>query len=165
MLRPLRVLRVFTATQALFTRSGGLLRRGQAIGLTALLLDAERGAPGANIETPGEALWWAATTVTTVGYGDVYPVTTTGRIVAVASMVVGIALIGSVTATVAAWFVGQGRQAESDIDKLVDEVAAFRSEVARLTDAVDGRVPQPDSRMSWPRPASGEPGSRPLSTG
>jgi voltage-gated potassium channel len=68
-------------------------------------LDAERDAPKANITTIGDALWWAATTVTTVGYGDRYPVTTTGRIIAVTLMVVGIALVGAITASIAAWFV------------------------------------------------------------
>lgn len=70
-------------------------------------LDAEQAAPGANIKTPGDALWWAATTVTTVGYGDRYPVTTQGRLIAVALMVVGIAMVGAITASVAAWLVSQ----------------------------------------------------------
>ena len=70
-----------------------------------LEVDVERGAHGANITTFGDALWWAMTTVTTVGYGDQFPVTTTGRIVAAALMLVGISLLGLITATVAASFV------------------------------------------------------------
>jgi voltage-gated potassium channel len=50
---------------------------------TGLVLDVERGARGGNITSASDALWWAATTVTTVGYGDRYPVTTEGRLVAV----------------------------------------------------------------------------------
>lgn len=65
----------------------------------------ERNAPGANITTLGTAFWWAITTTTTVGYGDTYPVTTVGRVIASVVMVVGIGLIGTVSATVAAWFV------------------------------------------------------------
>lgn len=79
-----------------------------AVGLGALaILDAEQSADDANIVTLGDALWWATTTVTTVGYGDRFPVTTEGRFVALALMLVGIALIGSVTAAVAAWFISQ----------------------------------------------------------
>lgn len=86
-----------------------------AVGLGALaMLDAEREARDANITTIGDALWWAATTVTTVGYGDRYPVTAEGRCVALALMLVGIAVVGSVTAAVAAWFVAQvQRESES----------------------------------------------------
>lgn len=116
MLRPLRLLRAL-ALARLLSRSAARTLAGRAtlyvvgaavaaVFLGALAeLDAERGAPGANIESFGDAVWWACTTVTTVGYGDHFPVTTTGRLVAVVLMVVGIALVGSVTAAVAAWFV------------------------------------------------------------
>jgi voltage-gated potassium channel len=67
------------------------------------ILDVERGRPGANIETFGDALWWSASTVTTVGYGDQFPVTTAGRMLAIVVMLCGIALIGVVTATFASW--------------------------------------------------------------
>nr|WP_272902516.1 potassium channel family protein [Brevibacterium daeguense] len=69
------------------------------------VLDAEREAPGALITNFGDALWWAAVTSATVGYGDVYPVTVLGRIIAVGLMIVGIALLGGVTAGIAAWLV------------------------------------------------------------
>ena len=68
------------------------------------VLGAEQDSPYANITTFGDALWWSATTV---GYGDDFPVTTTGRLVAVALMLVGIACIGAITAGVAAWLVAQ----------------------------------------------------------
>ena len=66
-----------------------------------LVLEAEFGEPGAKIKNAGDALWWAVTTVTTVGYGDVYPITTAGRYVGVVTMFVGIAVAGSLTATMA----------------------------------------------------------------
>ncbi|MEU5884856.1 ion channel [Spirillospora sp. NPDC047279] len=77
------------------------------LGITASLavLSAERGAPGANIATFGDAVWWTATTVTSVGYGDTYPVTVRGRAVGVALMFGGVALVGVVTASFASWFV------------------------------------------------------------
>jgi voltage-gated potassium channel len=70
----------------------------------------EHNAPDANITTLGTAFWWAITTTTTVGYGDTYPVTTAGRIIASCVMVVGIGLIGTVSATVAAWFVSHNQK-------------------------------------------------------
>lgn len=142
MLRPLRVLRIFTAAQYLLTR-GGLLRSGQvlaaAVGLIVVtgalaVLDAERGAPGANIGGVQDALWWAVTTITSVGYGDHYPVTRTGRFVGAALMFVGIALIGTITATVAAWLVAHHRAGQEQSEELVrvlEEVRALREELAR----------------------------------
>ncbi len=118
MLRPLRLLRLLalarvmnrTATSTLVgkvsTYAAGVAV--MAVGLGALAgLDAEQDADGANITSFGDALWWAATTVTTVGYGDRFPVTSEGRFIAVALMIVGIGLVGAVTASVAAWMVGQ----------------------------------------------------------
>jgi voltage-gated potassium channel len=118
MLRPLRLLRVLALARILNrSAAGSLVGRvttyvaGTAIMAVVLgavgVLDAEQDASGANITSLGDALWWAATTVTTVGYGDRYPVTTQGRFIAVGLMVVGIALVGAVTASVAAWMVSQ----------------------------------------------------------
>ena len=77
-----------------------------AIGLGAVaVLDVERDAPGANIHNFGDSIWWAISAVTTVGYGDLYPVTTAGRFIAALIMVVGIALVGSTTGAVASWLV------------------------------------------------------------
>ncbi|MEJ7650121.1 MAG: potassium channel family protein [Nakamurella sp.] len=69
------------------------------------ILDVEQLAPDANIRSFGDALWWASTTVTTVGYGDRFPVTTQGRFVAVGLMLVGLAVVGVITASVAAWLI------------------------------------------------------------
>jgi voltage-gated potassium channel len=66
---------------------------------------AERGKPGATINSIGDGFWWAITTLTTVGYGDIYPTTTHGRFIAVGLMVSGICVLGFISATVAAWFV------------------------------------------------------------
>jgi voltage-gated potassium channel len=65
----------------------------------------ERNVEGSNIKTFSDGLWWAVTTVTTVGYGDRYPTTTEGRLLAVLLMITGISLVGVITASVAAWFV------------------------------------------------------------
>lgn len=81
------------------------------------MLDAERGSPGANIETFGDAVWFSCVTITTVGYGDYYPVTVFGRFVAVGLMAVGVALVGVVTATFASWVLEVAAARSSDVDE------------------------------------------------
>ena len=92
------------------------------------MLDAERGQ--GTIDTFQDGLWWAFVTITTVGYGDYYPVTITGRAVAVGVMLGGIALIGVVTASLASWIVDKVAE-KSDEDQ-----AATHQEVLLLTDEV-----------------------------
>ena len=69
-----------------------------------LVLYFEAGAPGSNIETGGEALWWGVVTITTVGYGDYYPVTAGGQVVATIMIFSGVALVAIFTAWVASSF-------------------------------------------------------------
>lgn len=142
-LRPLRALRIFTAGNVLIGRGkrldlGGILTAVIGAGILLVIigalasLEAERNADGANITTFGDAIWWAATTITTVGYGDRYPVTAQGREVALALMLVGISLLGVITAAVAAWFVenvGSGKAREQALE---EEVAALRAQIAAL---------------------------------
>lgn len=64
---------------------------------------AERGAPDATMKTFGDALWWAAATLTTVGYGDITPVTRRGRTIATVMMAGGLALLGAVTGSFSSW--------------------------------------------------------------
>jgi len=79
---------------------------------SGLELAFERDTTGSTIHNYGEALWWAIVTVTTVGYGDTYPVSAAGRGVAVVLMLVGIGLIGVLTATVASYFVQENEDEE-----------------------------------------------------
>ena len=84
------------------------------------------------IRTFGDAWWWALTTMTTVGYGDMVPVTTTGRAVAAALMLGGIALLGTVTATLASWLSDRVRAEEASNDAVLLELQALRREIAAL---------------------------------
>lgn len=115
-LRPLRLLRLVTLVQLLQRRAGDAFRgrvTTYVVAAATLLvfiaslavLDAEQNASGSNIQSFGDALWWAFVTITTVGYGDYFPVTLVGRLVAVGLMIAGIALIGTVTAAFASWFI------------------------------------------------------------
>ncbi len=135
MFRQLRVLRVITAMSVL-NRQLRDDARGRVlfyvIGAVALIgfvaslavLDAERDAPEASITTFGEAVWWTITTISTVGYGDRYPVTIEGRLVAASLMVAGIALLGVVTASLASWFVENLRRSGAAVERELDVVSA-----------------------------------------
>lgn len=127
-LRPLRLLRLIAFLRILNrSAAGSLVGRATtyAVGTAALsvclgaiaVLDAEQDAEGANITTFGDALWWASTTVTTVGYGDRFPVTTQGRFIAVGLMLLGIAMVGVVTASVAAWFISHVERVPEPADE------------------------------------------------
>lgn len=148
-LAPLRALLLLRALAVLNRKAGGALRGRVAIyiGASTLLvlfvaalaiLDAERGARGANIDGFADAVWWAITTMTTVGYGDTYPVTGAGRLVAAALMLAGIALLGVVTASLASWLIDRVSEIEResqaatkrDVDRLTEEIAALREELA-----------------------------------
>ncbi|MDQ3276893.1 MAG: ion transporter [Bacteroidota bacterium] len=74
------------------------------------ILEFEKDAPRGNIKTPEDALWWSYVTITTVGYGDHYPVTTGGRILAALLMTIGVSLFGTFTAYVASWFVEKNEE-------------------------------------------------------
>lgn len=120
MLRPLRLLRLVTLLSTMNRYAGSSLRGrvvAYLVGGTVMIivigalavLDAERAAAAPVIATFGDAVWWALTTITTVGYGDYYPVTTAGRLVAAGIMFGGIALLGTVTASLASWLIDRVR--------------------------------------------------------
>jgi voltage-gated potassium channel len=106
-------------------------------GCAALVLDFEQHAKGSTIHNYGQALWWAIVTVTTVGYGDTYPVTAAGRGVAVVLMLVGIGLIGVLTATVASYFVGQ--TADRERAELVERLDRLEQMVGELLERTPGQ--------------------------
>ena len=110
------------------------------VGSSLGILLVERG-DGVNIRTASDAVWWSFATVTTVGYGDRYPVTTGGRIIAGALMVSGVGLFGALSGIVASLFFGQ----RADEDVLLREIRSLRAEVERLrTGATTGEPPTPN---------------------
>lgn len=151
MLRPMRLLRLVTVVSIMNKRAASDMRGrvGLYVVFAALLfatigalavLDAERASPDANIRTVEEAFWWAAATMTTVGYGDFYPVTGMGRLAAVGLMIGGIAVLGAVTGTLASWIVekvsdasGERTSMDSELKSLRDEIADLRTELTRPT--------------------------------
>lgn len=152
LVRPLRLLRLLTTINAL-NRTASMSLRGHVVsyvvGATSLVvlcaslavLDAERSAPDSTITSFADALWWAIATVTTVGYGDSYPATAQGRLIAVGLMLAGIALLGVVTATLASWLVQRVSEAEEQtqaatrqqIDQLENKIDALRAELSTTT--------------------------------
>lgn len=148
-LRVLRVLRGAKATRLL--ASYVLERRAQSAFMAAalctllLLVFASvailhfEAVPEANIKSPEDAVWWAFATLTTVGYGDRYPVTSEGRGVAVVLMLAGVALVGVLAGLSASWFmspVAQRRQ--NDIQELRAAVDALRERLERQGAGGDG---------------------------
>lgn len=83
---------------------------------------------GANITSADDAVWWAVVTLTTVGYGDRYPVTGEGRIIAALLMTAGVGLFGTFSGFIASWFLKAGeQQQESELQQVRDELSAIRA--------------------------------------
>jgi len=119
--RPLRALRALVFTTQASIRSRKSLVQSIPLVMTAAaivmivimgaaILDIERNAPGSNIHTPMDALWWGLVTITTIGYGDKFPVTTEGRLVAGVLVIFGVAMISTITASFAAWILSHDIQ-------------------------------------------------------
>src|SRR6478672_890046 len=158
--RPLRLLRPFTLRRVMERAPGTAIRTrvlAYVIVSAVLLLytvalsvfNFEKGAPDANITTMGDSLWWAMVTITTIGYGDYYPVTVPGRWAAAALMVGGFAVLSMVTAAVSSWLVESVTAATSgrikadnftrdeEIARLTAQVTRLHEELGRSTNAID----------------------------
>ena len=141
MLRPLRLMRFLTFIAIIQRGAGGLIRGRVVlftIGSTILIIiiaglaifDAEHEV--GNIKSFGDAVWWSFVTMTTVGYGEYYPVTIPGRIVAVGLMIGGITLIGVITATLASWIVERVSNETAKTSATEEQVETLRAEVSEL---------------------------------
>ena len=135
--RVFRILRVLRAVKSTRIVAGLIIaQRRQSAFLAAVLLAVlllivsslamlrfEAGA-GGSIRTAQDAMWWAMATMTTVGYGDTYPVTPEGRLVAVFLMIAGIGVFGTFSGLVASWFLSpQSAAATSELDEIRAAVA------------------------------------------
>ncbi len=137
-IRPLRILRII-----LFAMEGtqGLRRlvrmdylvvyaAGFILVIATIVTTVEQGS-GSPLETFPNALWWSMVTATTVGYGDMVPVTAIGRIAGVVLMIGGIGLFGAVTANLASLLVRNDSR-DTALESLTRQVEALQGEVARL---------------------------------
>lgn len=160
-LRLLRLLRLLTLARSGLILTSALKRARELLthnGLHFVLLSVltivgvcsavelafEQHAHGTNIHNFGDALWWAVVTVTTVGYGDKYPVTAGGRGVAVVLMLTGIGLVGVLSATIASYFVGQ--RAEEDMTELhrrLDRIEALLERIPQNPELPHPELPHP----------------------
>jgi voltage-gated potassium channel len=149
--RIVRIVRIFRGLRATRILAGAILRKRAesaflAAALVALLLIVFcsiailnfETAPESNIKTAEDAIWWAFATVTTVGYGDRFPVTSEGRFIATILMCSGVGLFGTFSGFLAAWFIGPSESLES---KISDELRGLREEIAKLQEAVAARSP------------------------
>jgi voltage-gated potassium channel len=106
-----------------------------------LVLLFEENAKASNIHDYPDALWWAIVTVTTVGYGDRFPVSAGGRVVAVVLMLVGIGLIGVLTATVASVFIKE----HTDANK--EEVKKSHADLGQQLAVISDRLADVELRL------------------
>jgi voltage-gated potassium channel len=145
--RVARVFRIFRVLRGL--RAARLLaevavvRRAQSAMLTAALLSMMlvvfaaiailqlETDPNSNIRTAEDALWWSLSTITTVGYGDRYPITSEGRLLASGLMIAGVGLFGALSGLVASWLLrpGETRQ-EAEIEAMQTEIRELRAQLA-----------------------------------
>lgn len=143
--RALRVLRAFSKDGVLSKKRGAIT--GKAVAVAALgtalivwvgslmVLGAERGAQGAEITSFADALWWSFETITTVGYGDFVPVTWLGRFFAVFIMLMGISVLGVVSASLSATLVKQNPAPPpaNHNDDVLKEIAELKELVSALS--------------------------------
>ena len=145
----LRAIRALAAVTVLSRRNRG--SRSQQVTTSVVTLafatwfvaglavtEAERQVDGANIQGVGDGWWWAITTMATVGYGDTYPVSTQGRIVGTALMIMGVALLGTITASIASNFnstdsedSSNGTPSASEVDDLKKRIAELESKLEK----------------------------------
>lgn len=85
------------------------------------------------IKTPFDAIWWSISTLTTVGYGDVYPVSFEGRMVAIALMIAGVGIFGTFSGFIASWIIGPTQKKEEvNIEELREELNEIKGTLKEI---------------------------------
>ena len=102
----------------------------------------EENAPGANITTAGDALWWGYVTATTVGYGDQFPVTTGGRLAGLIMLTVGVALFATFSVFLASTFLSPRRARPKDVPPDVAELRALLDRQEETTALLRAKLEQ-----------------------
>jgi voltage-gated potassium channel len=143
-LRVIRLLRAIRATHKInaLVMNNKIRTGATSVPLVAFLLImfssigeliCEQGNPNANILTAEDAIWWSVTTITTVGYGDKYPVTIEGRIVAMILMVSGIGLFGALSGLAASYFLHSKEKDEApEQDEILSRLKQIEEKIDRL---------------------------------
>ena len=151
---PVRLVFSLRLVRSLFRR--GHLERFLMTAASALVLNgaiivylSERHATGSNIHTLGESVWWSVVTVTTVGYGDYYPVTTGGRVAAAFIMAIGILTLAVVTAQVSSSFVDQAARRRASMARAEPgsgevTLADLAGRLARIEELLTTRSSEPE---------------------
>ena len=147
----LRAIRALAAVTVLSRRNRG--SRSQQVTTSVVTLafatwfvaglavtEAERHVDGANIQGVGDGWWWAITTMATVGYGDTYPVSPQGRIVGMSLMIMGVALLGTITASIASNFNMTNNEDLADEKSSASEVDDLKKRVAELEGKLDNQI-------------------------
>lgn len=156
-IRILRILRAFRSTKILIAvlfqnRARSAFASVATISLLLTILAAIailnlETDPESNIKSPGDALWWAWVTVTTVGYGDKYPLTTEGRVIAAVLMTAGVGLFGTFTGYIASIFLEPEEKKQTiEIDSVLAELQTMHRMIDELRSMVEslGRGPRAD---------------------
>ncbi|MFC1989391.1 potassium channel family protein [Chloroflexota bacterium] len=137
-LRPLRILRVFifgsrawVGTRRLVNVDFLLVYGIGLVIIAATVVASVEGGEGASIQSFPDALWWAMATITTVGYGDMVPISIVGRAMGYILMLGGIAFFSGITANLASFLVRGGDTKDKALHNLVVEVEGLRKELAR----------------------------------
>ena len=125
LIRLLRILRAFRSTKYLIeyvfqSRVKGTFSAVAIIAVLMVLFSSiailqVEDQPNSNIKSAEDALWWSYVTITSVGYGDKFPVTTEGRLIAAVLMTVGVGLFGTFTGFLASWFVAERKRDEEEL--------------------------------------------------